>query len=487
MDREADDLVSQRAAKLARLTEAGYEAWPRHYRRTHTAAEAVAGFGELEGQEVRVAGRLSTVRDMGKVTFAHIADGSGRIQLYFRLNTLGDERYGHLKLLDLGDFIGVEGTLFRTRTGEITVEVHDFAPLAKALRPPPEKWHGLVEVEKRYRQRYLDLMANPEVKDIFVKRSAIVRAMREFLDRRGFIEVETPILQPIYGGGSARPFETYHQELDRKLYLRIASELYLKRLLVGGLDKVYEIGKNFRNEGVSFKHNPEFTVMESYEAYADYLDVMNMVEQMVPFIAQAAIGSTTITYQGNEISLDPPWKRITLRQAIIDYAGIDFEDYPTVEALADKMRQMNVEIPAKMNRGKLIDELQSTFVEPHLIQPTFLVDYPIEVSPLAKRRPDNPRLVERFEAFIGGMEIGNAFSELNDPVDQRERFEEQVRARAAGDEEAQPMDEDYVTALEYGMPPAGGLGIGVDRLVMLLTDRPSIREVILYPQLRTKA
>ena len=486
VNQEADDLISQRKAKLARLVEAGFDPWPTYYRRTHTAAEAVSAFDDLAGQEVRVAGRMLTVRDMGKATFAHIVDGSGRIQIYFRQNVLGEDRYRLIRNFDLGDIIGVEGALFRTRTGEVTVEVHEYTLLAKALRPPPEKWHGLMEVEKRYRQRYLDLMANPDVRDVFVRRSAIIRAMRDFLDQRGFIEVETPILQPIYGGGAARPFETYHQQLDRQLYLRIASELYLKRLLVGGLDKVYEIGKNFRNEGVSFKHNPEFTVMESYEAYADYLSVMDMVEQMIPFIAQAAVGSTTISCQGHQIDLKPPWRRVTLRQAIIEYAGLDFEEYPSVEALAAKMQAMNVEVPPGLNRGKLIDELQSKFVEPHLIQPTYLLDYPVEVSPLAKRRSDNPRLVERFEAFIGGMEIGNAFSELNDPQDQRQRFEEQVRARTAGDEEAQPMDEDYVTALEYGMPPAGGLGVGVDRLVMLLTDRSSIREVILFPQLRTK-
>jgi len=392
-----------------------------------------------------------------------------------------------VKNLDVGDFVGAEGTLFRTRTGEVTLEVRHLVLLAKALRPLPEKWHGLTDVEKRYRQRYLDLITSEEVRWVFLTRSRIIAAMRRFLDNRGFVEVETPALQPIYGGAAARPFITHHHALDQDLYLRIATELYLKRLIVGGLEKVYEIGKDFRNEGISTKHNPEFTMMESYEAYADYIDVANMVEEMVAAISRDVLGTLKIPYKGEMIDLTPPWRRVTLREVIREHSGIDYTAYPDRDSLAAAMGAKGIEVDPKAGRGKLIDELLSQFVEPTLIQPTFVLDYPVELSPFAKRKPGDASTAERFEAFAGGMEIANAFSELNDPRDQRERFLEQLRLREQGDEETQVMDEDYLVALEHGMPPTGGLGMGVDRLVMLLTDRQSIREVILFPQLRTRA
>lgn len=482
---EGDDLRQQRLAKLDRLRQQGVDPFPRRYKRTIMADEAVERFEQLGGVELRLAGRIVGMRVMGRASFAHIMDGSGRIQIYARSDVLGEERYQLFKALDVGDFLGVSGTLFQTRTGEVTVQVTDFELLAKSLRPLPEKWHGLTDVEKRYRQRYLDLISSPEVRRVFRIRSAVIASMRRFLQERGFIEVETPVLQPLYGGAAARPFETYHNALDRSLYLRIATELYLKRLIVGGFEKVFEIGKNFRNEGISVKHNPEFTVMESYEAYADYYDVMDMVEQMVQSIALDVLGTDLITYQGNQISLKPPWKRITLRDAILEHSGIDIAQFPTQEALYSKMVELNVRVVPGMPRGKLVDDLLSAFVEPKLIQPTFVLDYPAELSPLAKKKADDPTLVERFEGFIGGLELANAFTELNDPIDQRERFVRQLEDRAAGDEEAHILDEDFILALEHGMPPTGGLGIGVDRLVMVLTDQYSIREVILFPQLRS--
>ncbi len=487
-EQQLDDTMAPRLEKLARIEQAKVDPYPRRGKRTHLAAEALEGFPHLEGKTIAVAGRLVSWRGMGKATFAHVADRSGRLQLYLRRDVLGDDQYAFFtRNLDVGDFVGAEGKLFRTRTGEITLEVSRLELLAKSLRPLPEKWHGLTDVEKRYRQRYLDLIASEEVRWVFLTRSRIIAAMRRFLDNRGFVEVETPVLQPIYGGAAARPFVTHHHALDQTLYLRIATELYLKRLIVGGLDKVYEIGKDFRNEGISTKHNPEFTMMESYEAYADYLDVARMVEEMVPAIAEEVLGTLRIPYKGNTIDLTPPWRRLTLREAIHEYAGIDYANYPDREALAAAMRAKGAAVPEGAGRGKLIDELLSTFVEPNLIQPTFLLDYPVELSPFAKRKPGAPDTVERFEAFVGGMEIANAFSELNDPRDQRQRFLEQMRLREQGDEETQVMDEDYLIALEHGMPPTGGLGMGVDRLVMLLTDRQSIREVILFPQLRTRA
>lgn len=482
------DLEKQRRIKLERIRGRGVDPYPPRVQRTHTVAEAILEFeaGKPE-REMSLVGRLMSIRVMGKSTFAHIEDGSGRIQIYLRQDSLGEEACEFFKRdFDIGDFIGVTGQLFRTRTGEITLQVNDFKMLAKSLHPLPEKWHGLKDVEIRYRQRYLDLIANEEVREIFVTRARIVSALRRFLDERGFLEVETPVLQPIYGGAAARPFVTYHNVLDEDLYLRISDELYLKRLIIGGYERVYEMGKDFRNEGVSHKHNPEFTQLEFYQAYADYNDIMAMAEEMVSYGAQEVLGTTRITYQGTEIDLAPPWQRRSLRQAIKEESGIDYEDHPDAESLYQAIRAISGNVEPKTTRGKLIDALLSNYVEPRLIQPTFLVDYPLEVSPLAKRKSGDPETVERFEGFAGGMEICNAFSELNDPVDQVERFLAQGRAYEAGDEEAHQMDEDFLTAMSYGMPPTGGFGMGIDRLTMLLTDQVSIREVILFPHLRTK-
>jgi lysyl-tRNA synthetase class 2 len=489
---DLSDQVQQRMLKLQRLRERGIRPYPARARRSHTAAEAIAAFEEAEAAggdspAVQVTGRLRAIRVMGKSTFAHIEDGSGRIQIYFKRDDLGEEAYETFKRdFDLGDFIGVEGPLFRTRTGEVTVRVQSYQMLAKALHPLPEKWHGLKDVETRYRRRYLDLIANEEVRHIFTTRTRVVAAMRRFLDEQGFLEVETPTLQPIYGGAMARPFTTHHNALDMTLYLRISDELYLKRLIVAGFDKVYEICKDFRNEGVSTKHNPEFTQMECYWAYADYNDMMWLTEHMVAFIAEQALGSTQITFQGQQIDLMPPWRRWSLRDAIRELSGIDYMDYPTLDALWAEVRRRELDVSPQPTWGKLIDELLGEIVEPTLIQPTFIKDYPIDISPLAKPAADDPQHVERFEIFIGGLESGNAYSELNDPLLQRERFEQQGVGAQAGDEEAHPMDEDYVMALMHGMPPTGGLGIGVDRLTMIFTDQTSIREVILFPHMRSR-
>jgi lysyl-tRNA synthetase class 2 len=485
---QLSDLERQRRIKLEKIRERGVDPYPPRVQRTHTAAEAVREFetGEPEG-EISLVGRLRSIRVMGRSTFAHIEDGGGRIQIYLRQDTLGEGAYEFFKRdFDIGDFIGVTGDLFRTRTGETTLQVKDFKMLAKSLHPLPEKWHGLKDVETRYRQRYLDLIANQEVREIFVIRARIVSALRRFLDERGFLEVETPVLQPIYGGAAARPFVTYHSVLDQDLYLRISDELYLKRLIIGGYERVYEIGKDFRNEGVSHKHNPEFTQLEFYQAYADYNDVMEIAEEMVSYAAQEVLGTTCITYQGNEIDLAPPWQRRSLRQAIKEESGIDYEDHADVQSLYQAIRAVGGDVEPKASKGKLIDALLSNYVEPKLIQPTFLIDYPLELSPLAKQKPGHLDTVERFEGFVAGMEICNAYSELNDPLDQEERFRAHGRAYEAGDEEAHRMDQDWLTALSYGMPPTGGFGMGIDRLTMLLTDQVSIREVILFPHLRTK-
>lgn len=481
-----DGLVQQRIEKVARLREAGLEPYPYAFDRTHLASDVLNRFETLEGQTVRLAGRLLTVRLMGKASFAHILDQSGRIQIYVRRDQVGEEAYERFKDLDLGDFVGVEGLAFRTRTGEITVEVEKLKLLAKSLRSLPEKWHGLTDVEKRFRQRYLDLISNEQARRIFQVRSRTIDAIRRYLVDRGFLEVETPILQPVHGGAAAKPFVTHHNALDRDLYLRIALELYLKRCVIGGIERVFEIGRNFRNEGISTKHNPEFTMLELYQAYTDYHGVMALLEEMVPAVARQALGTTTIEYNGNQIELSGPWPRLSLREAIRTESGIDYDLYPTAAELYEAVRAIGMYADPNSTRAKLIDGLLSEYVEPKLIQPTFLLDYPVEMSPLAKRKRDDPNVVERFEGFIGGMEIANAFSELNDPQDQRERFIQQLGERAAGDEEAQPMDEDFLLALEHGMPPTGGLGVGIDRLVMLFTGSTSIREVILFPQLRTR-
>ncbi len=478
----------QRMEKLDRLQEKGIEPYPARVERTHTTVEALEAFQEgEEAVQVAVAGRLMSIRVMGKSTFAHIRDGSGRLQIYLRYDRLGEERYElFCDEIDIGDFVQVEGELFRTRTGEITVQVTSWKLLSKALRPLPEKFHGLRDTETRYRQRYLDLVANENVREIFCTRTRIITALRHFLDEGGFWEVETPVLQPIYGGAAARPFTTYHNALDRTLYLRIADELYLKRLIIGGFDRVYEVGHNFRNEGVSTQHNPEFTVMELYQAYADYHDMMALVEEMYFTIANEVLGGPVLTFEGQEIDLTPPWKRITMRDVILQESGIDIKVYDDYQRLWEAVRDRGLDVTEQPNWGKLVEKLFDEVAEPTLVQPTFVMDYPIEISPLAKKKPDEPRFVERFEHFIGGLECGNAFTELNDPLDQRERFAAQKRAAHEGDEEAHPMDEDFVVAMEYGMPPTGGLGIGIDRMIMLFTDQSSIREVILFPLLRQK-
>jgi len=483
-----EEIIALRTAKLERLRSRGVDPYPARFRPSHTAQQVV---DLLEGREessdpVTVAGRITAMRQMGKATFIDLRDGSGRIQTYVKQDVVGAEAYETLRDIDLGDFLGVRGPLFRTKTGEPTVQVRELTLLAKALRAPPEKWHGLQDTEVRYRQRYLDLVANQEVRGAFITRSRIISALRRFLDGRGFLEVETPVLQASAGGAAARPFVTYHNALDRQLYLRIALELHLKRLIIGGYDRVYEIGRIFRNEGVSAKYNPEFTMLESYQAYADYNEVMDTVEEMVSTVAQEVLGGSTVEYGDTKIDFAPGWPRVTLRDAIKHHSGIDFEEHPDVESMREAAASCGVAVDEAWGRGKLIDELLSAKVEQHLVQPTFLTDYPVELSPLAKRKPDNSRLVERFELFIAGREVGNAYTELNDPQDQRERMLQQARLRAAGDEEVELADEEFLTALEYGMPPCGGLGIGIDRLVMALTGQSSIREVILFPHLRER-
>jgi len=485
---ETNERRENRLDKLKALRERGIDPYPPRVSRTHTAQEAVEAFEAAEESakvSVQVVGRLMSVRVMGKSTFAHLADGSGQIQIYLRREIVGEESYEVFRRqVDVADFVQASGVLFRTRTGEATVRVDSWAIISKTLRPLPEKWHGLRDVETRYRQRYLDLISNERVRDIFVKRTRIVSRLRRFLDERGFLEVETPVLQPIYGGAAASPFTTHHNALDRTLYLRIADELYLKRLIIGGLDRVYEIGHNFRNEGISTRHNPEFTVCELYQAYADYDDMMGLVEEMYYAIVTDVTGSPRAPYQGNEIDFTPPWRRVTMRDAIMDGSGLDIEALSDYESLYEAASANGIKVTPQPSWGKLVDKLLGEVVEPGLIQPTFIIDYPIEISPLSKKKPGRPHLVERFEYFIGGLECGNAFSELNDPLEQRERFAAQQVDAAKGDEEAHPMDEDFVLAMEHGMPPTGGLGFGIDRMVMVMTDQASIREVILFPQLR---
>ncbi len=487
MTSRLERITEQRLESLNRIRARGIDPYPHSYHLSHTIREAIAPF-EQQGKsspDISLAGRIMSKRSIGKMSFLDIRDSSGKIQLSLRYDLLGREKYEFLQDIDIGDIIGAKGKLFRTKSGELTLEVSDFAMLCKSLRPLPEKWHGLADVEKRYRQRYLDLIANEENKNIFILRSKIITAIRSFLDKQGFMEVETPVLQPHAGGALARPFVTHHHALGEDLYLRIALELHLKRLVVGGFDKVYEIGRTFRNEGISVRHNPEFTLLECYQAYSDYNDMMRLVEEMFMHIAQEVLGNTRLTCNGQTIDLGLPWQRLYLREAIKNSCGIDFEDYPDAASLRTRMAELDMDVDPTKGRGRLIEELISTFVEPNLIQPTFLLDYPVEMSPLAKRKRGDDRLVERFEGFVAGMEVANAFTELNDPVEQRERFRQQLKGRVA-DEEVEIADEDFLQALEYGMPPTGGLGIGIDRLVMLLTGQQSVREVILFPQLKTK-
>lgn len=481
------DLREARLAKLQKLRSSGIDPYgAEKFVPSHRARDILGAFSQLEGTEASVAGRLMSLRLHGKAAFADLRDSTGKIQLMARRDVMGEEQYDAFIDLDAGDIVGARGKIFRTRRGEITVEVASFRLLAKCLRPLPEKWHGLRDVDLRYRMRYLDLIMNPEVAEAFLLRSRIVASIRRFLDARGFIEVETPSMQAIAGGATARPFVTHHNALDMDLYLRIALELYLKRLIVGGFEKVYEIGKVFRNEGVSTKHNPEFTMLEAYQAYADYEDMMNLTEELVSTVAAECLGTTTIDYQGRSIDLSPPWPRLLLAEAIKDAAGVDIAEIRSDDDARKVASRLGLKMEKPPSPGGVIDKIIETKIEPEMISPAFLVDYPVELSPLAKRRKDDPSMVYRFEAFAGGREIANAFSELNDPIDQRERFLAQLRERQKGDEEAHAMDEDYLVALEYGMPPTGGLGIGVDRLVMLLTNSTSIRDVILFPLMRPR-
>ena len=496
------ELENLRLAKLQQLRQDGIEPYPTRSYKNSNNADAIKAFeareaaGDPQELKLTLAGRLRAIRNMGKLSFAHIEDRSGRIQLFMRINEIGQEKLDQfVRFFDLGDFIEATGTMVRTKRGEVTLQVEDFRMLSKALYQLPAakdevvdgeviRHAALTDPETRYRQRYVDLAVNPEVREIFRIRTEIVKELRQFLDDRGFQEVETPILQPIYGGAAAKPFTTYHNQLHQQLFLRISFELYLKRLLVGGLDRVYEIGRDFRNEGISFKHNTEFTQLEFYMAYADYNTIMEMTEQMVAQVAQRVLGTMIIHWGGHEIDLTPPWNRMQIRQGLIDHAGIDIQDYPTDESLAEVMKARQIPFKPGTPRGKLINTLMETYLEPVMIQPTFLYDYPRDISPLAKAKPEDPNTVERFEGYIAGVELCNAFTELNDPLDQEKRFLELGRAYTEDDEERNPMDEDFLRALAYGMPPAGGFGIGVDRFVMMLTGQHTLREIILFPPLR---
>jgi lysyl-tRNA synthetase class 2 len=480
-----------RRQKLLRLKGSGLPVYPNDFKPSHSTVEIISQFGALSGEELAglagsfsVRGRIMTIRSFGKASFFHVQDGNGKLQVYVRQDRVGGEVYQLFQSLDLGDVIGVRGSLFRTKTKELTLQADGLILLAKCLRPLPEKWHGLADVEVRYRQRYLDLMVNPQVKEVFATRSKIIRHVRRFLEERDFLEVETPMMQLIPGGAAARPFVTHHNALDLDLYLRVAPELFLKRLLVGGFEKVFEINRNFRNEGISVRHNSEFTMLEFYQAYATYEDLMGFTEDLFVSVAGEIHGSTQLSFCGNEIDLKPPWRRIPIRQAMEELGGAKGEEAASLEGLRAFASRKELEIDASLPYGKLLVEVFEKTVEPHLIQPTFVLGYPVEVSPLARRNEANPAIVDRFELYIGGREIANAFSELNDPMDQQERFQHQAEARRAGDEEANPPDDDFVRALEYGMPPAAGEGIGMDRMIMLFTDSPSIRDVILFPLLR---
>lgn len=483
---DINQLMKVRREKLEKLKQEGKNPFEiTKFNRTHTSKQIVDNYEELEGKDVTIAGRIMAKRIMGKASFVHIQDCDGKIQSYVSINDLGEESYKDFKEDDIGDIIGITGFVFKTRTGEISIHAKELTLLSKSLRPLPEKYHGLKDTDLRYRQRYVDLIVNPEVKDTFLKRTEIIKEIRRILDEKNFLEVETPILNTIAGGASARPFITHHNTLDIDMYLRIANELYLKRLIVGGFDKVYEMGRMFRNEGMDIKHNPEFTNIELYAAFEDYNDMMDITEEIVSKTAQKVLETTKINYQGTDIDLTPNWKRITMIDAIKEQTGVDFNTIETDEEALEVAKKLEVEIDAiKTTRGEIINQIFEDKVEETLIQPTFIYDYPVEVSPLTKRKPSDPRLTERFELFIGGREYANAYSELNDPIDQYERFLNQVRQREAGDDEANMMDEDFVAALEYGMPPTGGLGIGVDRLIMLLTDQASIRDILLFPTMK---
>jgi lysyl-tRNA synthetase class 2 len=484
---DMNELMLQRREKLSQLREEQEKAFAEKYEVTHHAAEVETNFEDLEEKEVKLAGRLMAIRTHGKASFADLMDMSGKVQLYIKQNNIGEDRYDFFQDLDLGDLVGITGTVFKTNRGQISIRVSSFELLTKSLRPLPEKFHGLKDKDIRYRQRYLDLIVNPDVKETFVIRSKIIKEMRRYLEEKGFLEVETPMMHPIAGGATARPFVTHHNTLDMDLYLRIAPELYLKKLIVGGFEKVFEINRNFRNEGMSYKHNPEFTTMELYQAQADYHDMMELTEDLVSYLAEEVLGTQTLEYEETELDFTAPWERITMIEAVKKYADVDFSEFETAEEAYEAAASVGVKPEEGLSYGEVLNEVFEIRVEDKLIQPTFIMDYPIEVSPLAQKIEDDPRFTYRFEAFVYGREIANAFSELNDPEEQKRRFEKQVEMREAGDEEAQMMDYDFIRALEYGMPPTGGLGIGIDRLIMLLTDSSSIRDVILFPTMRPES
>ncbi|PLR78944.1 lysine--tRNA ligase [Bacillus sp. V3-13] len=490
---ELNDQLRVRREKMNSLREKGLDPFGKRFERSHNAEELVSRYGELEKEEiaeknisVTIAGRVMTKRGKGKAGFAHVQDLTGQIQIYVRQDAVGEEQYELFDTTDLGDIVGVTGTLFKTKVGELSVKAESFELLTKSLRPLPDKFHGLKDVEQRYRQRYLDLIMNQESKTTFITRSRIIQSMRRYLDDHGYLEVETPMMHSIAGGASARPFITHHNALDMPLFMRIAIELHLKRLIVGGLEKVYEIGRVFRNEGVSTRHNPEFTMIELYEAYADYRDIMRLTENLIAHIAEEVTGSTTVQYGDYEVDLKPEWTRLHMVDAIKEYTGADFWKQMSIEEARQLAKAHNVEIDENMQYGHIVNEFFEQKVEEKLIQPTFIYGHPVEISPLAKKNDEDPRFTDRFELFIVAREHANAFTELNDPIDQRERFEAQLKERDQGNDEAHMMDEDFVEALEYGMPPTGGLGIGIDRLVMLLTNSPSIRDVLLFPLMRHK-
>lgn len=483
---DLSELKKVRLEKLQELRDMNIDPFGTRFDRDINALTIHSEFEKYEGKNVKIAGRIMSKRRHGKAGFANLQDLSGTVQLYFRQDDLGEEKYELFKKLDIGDILGIEGEVFKTQKGENSIHVKDLTYLAKSLNPLPEKWHGLKDVELRYRQRYVDLIVNPEVKEVFIKRSRIIKEIRSFLDNKGFLEVETPMMQPIAGGATARPFITHHNALDMELYLRIAPELYLKRLIVGGLEKVYEINRNFRNEGISTKHNPEFTMLELYQAYADYEVMMELTEELISTVMYKVNGTMTAEFDGHQIDFTPPWRRITMLDAIKEYTGLDFNNIHTDAEARDKAKSLQLKIEPNATKGEIINEVFEAFVEEKLIQPTFVYGHPVEISPLAKRNADNPQYTDRFELFIMQREIANAFSELNDPIDQRERFVKQMEKRVSGDAEAHMMDEDYINALSYGMPPAGGLGIGIDRLVMLMTNSTSIRDVILFPTMRPR-
>lgn len=485
MEQDITEVSRIRREKLQTLKDAGHNPFELvRFDRTTNSKEVLERFDEWEGTEQTIAGRILSKRVMGKASFFHIMDGEGRIQCYARKDVMGDEPYTTYKSYDIGDIVGVKGEVFRTNAGEISIKCHEVTLLSKSLLPLPEKFHGLKDPELRYRQRYVDLIVNPEVKTALVARSKIIRYIREYLDERGYLEVETPILQTQAGGATARPFITHHNTLNIDMYLRIATELHLKRLIVGGFEKVYEIGRIFRNEGMDVKHNPEFTTIELYEAYTDYEGMMDLCERLFVYCAEKLYGTTKITYQGQEIDLTPPWTRLTMNDAVKKYTGADFAAAKSDEEARELAKSLGLAVEEGQTKGKLLSVAFDEFVEDKLIQPTFIMDHPVDISPLAKRKADEPWLTERFELYITQREMANAFSELNDPIDQRERFVEQLRQREQGDDEAHVMDEDFVTALEYGMPPTGGIGIGIDRMVMLLTDSYSIRDVLLFPTMK---